>query len=139
MSDVDETAPPKAKISKISSDFQHHHITPTLISLLSTSSVSFPVVVVPELAIPAEAYPKCINRPTGVKDYLCHLCPFRHSNLDSILTHIRKHLDMTIGCPICGRGYQNAASPTSMAGIFIVSKLWLPLLPCKRKSKFPPL
>ena len=27
-----------------------------------------------------------------------------------MLTHIRKHLDLTIGCPICGKGFQNAAS-----------------------------
>ena len=70
----------------------------------------FPVVAVPELAIPAEAYPVWLNRPGGGKDYLCHLCHFRHSNLDCILTHIRKHLGITIGCPICCRGYLNATS-----------------------------
>ena len=110
-SSVNESALPKAKIYKISNDSQCHQITPTPNSLsLSTSSVLFPVVVVPQLAISAEAYPKHINRPSGGKDYLCHLCPFRHSNLDSILTHVRKHLDITIGCPICGKGYQNATS-----------------------------
>ena len=36
--------------------------------------------------------------------------PFLHTNLDSILTHIRRHLDIMVGFPICGRGYQNAAS-----------------------------
>ena len=27
-----------------------------------------------------------------------------------MLTHIRKHLDLTIDCPVCGKGFQNAAS-----------------------------
>ena len=110
-SGVDESALSKVKISKISNDSEHHHITPTPLSpLSSTSSVSYPVAVAPELAIPAEAYPNCINRPSWSKDYLCCLCPFKHSNLDSVLTHVRKHLDITIGCSICGKGYQNAAS-----------------------------
>ena len=108
----------KPKYLGFFNDFQHCHITPTPVGLLSsistssssTSSAKFPVIVVPELAIPAEAYPECINRPGGGKNYLCHVCPFRHSNLDSILTHVRKHLDITIGCPICGNSYQNAAS-----------------------------
>ena len=26
-----------------------------------------------------------------------------------MLTHIRKHLDLTIGCPVCSKGFQNAA------------------------------
>ena len=107
-SNDDEATPPKAKISD---DSKHHCITPMLISLSpSTSSIFLPAVVVPKLAIPTEAYPEHINRPCGGKDYLCHLHPFRHSNLDSILTRVRKHLDVTIGCTICGTGYQNAAS-----------------------------
>ena len=62
------------------------------------------------LAIPVEAYPEHLNWPGGSKEYLCHLCTFRHSNLDCILTHIRKHLNITIGCPVCDKGYQNMAS-----------------------------
>ena len=103
---------------------KHCHIIPTLVhssdspvpSTSSTSSdpstrlVSYPVVVVPELAIPAETYPEHLNRPGRDKEYLCHLCAFKHSSLDCILTHIRKHLDITIGCPICSKGYQNVAS-----------------------------
>ena len=27
-----------------------------------------------------------------------------------MLTHVRRHLDITVGCPVCGHGYQNAAS-----------------------------
>ena len=51
-----------------------------------------------------------LNRPSGGKEYLCHLCTFRHSNLDCILSHIRKHLNIMISYPVCGTGYQNAAS-----------------------------
>ena len=93
-----------------------HYVSTTLISqsistkLSTSSTASSPVGVVPELAIPAEAYPEHLNRPGRDKDYLCQLCCFSHSNLDSILTHVMKHLDITIGCPVCGRGYQNAVS-----------------------------
>ena len=38
------------------------------------------------------------------------IVPFLHSNLDSILTHVRKHLDITIVCPVHGSGYQNAVN-----------------------------
>ena len=51
----------------------------------STKSASYPVIVVPELAIPVVAYPEHSNWPGGGKEYLCHLCTFRHSNLDFIL------------------------------------------------------
>ena len=26
-----------------------------------------------------------------------------------MLTHVRRHLEITTGCPVCGHGYQNAA------------------------------
>ena len=68
------------------------------------------MMVVPELLIPAEVYPECLNRPGGGKDFPCCLCQFRHSNLDMILTHVRKHLEVVVGCPVCGTGYQNTAS-----------------------------
>ena len=101
-----------------------HHIIPTLVHssdspVPSTSStsyepstrlVSYPAVVVPKLTIPAEAYPACLNRPVTGKDDLCCLCSFRCSNLDCILTHVRKHLDIMIGYPVCGKGYQNVVS-----------------------------
>ena len=75
----------------------------------SSKSASYPVVVVPKLAIPAEAYSEHLNQPGGGKEYPCHLCTFRHLNLDCILTHMRKHLNIMIGCPVCGKGYQNVA------------------------------
>ena len=76
----------------------------------SDTSTSFPIVVVPEVVIPEEAYPKHVNRLGGGKDYICHLCSFQHTNYDCLLTHIHKHLSITIGCPSCGHGFQNAAS-----------------------------
>ena len=93
---------------------QHHEIIPTPIEPSSPntqwSSETLLVVVVPEFLIWEEAYPEHLNRPGGDKDYLCHLCQFRHSNLDMILMHIRKHLEVVVGCPVCGKGYQNVAS-----------------------------
>ena len=50
------------------------------------------------------------NKPDRHKDYVCQMCHFSHSNLDSILTHIRKHLNIIVGWPVCSRGYQNVAS-----------------------------
>ena len=107
----------KIKISNIPVPVSEHcRVSTTLISLSvsakssTSSTAAFPVVVVPELVIPAEAYPECLIRPGAGKDYLCQLCHFSHSYLHSILTHVRKHLDITIGCPVCSRGYQNAAS-----------------------------
>ena len=124
------TTLPKSKASNASVPVSKcHHVATTLISPsvstmpLTSSIASFPVVVVPELVILAEVCPECLNRPGGGEDYLCHLCHFTHSNLDSILCHVRKHLDVTIGCPVCGRGYQNVASSANMAGMFIIFKL----------------
>ena len=66
LSGVNESAPLKAKLSKTSDDFPHQYITPTLVSpslpvstsSSSTSAAAFPVVLVPELATLAEAYPE---------------------------------------------------------------------------------
>ena len=100
-----------------------HQVSTTLISLsvstvlstssampLTSSTMSTPIAVVPELAIPADAYPEHLNKPCRGRGYLCHLCHFSHSNLDLILTHVRRHLDITVGCPVCSKGYQNVVS-----------------------------
>ena len=73
-------------------------------------TVSTPIFVVPKLAIPADAYPDHLSKPGRGKDYLCQLCCFSHSNSDLILNHVRRHLDIMVGCPICSRGYQNVVS-----------------------------
>ena len=109
---------PQAQAPTVPKVLQHCWITPTLVesssstiaSSLSTKAETLPIVVLPELLILAEAYPECLNRPGGGEDYICHLCLFRHSNLDTILTCVRKHLEVIIRCPVCGKGYQNAAS-----------------------------
>ena len=112
----EETTLQKNKTSAESSPSPKCHcitlilISPSVSAMSSTGSTSFPVVVVPKLSIPAEAYSEHLNRPGGSKDNLCYLCPFRHTNLYCILTHVRKHLEITIGCPICSRGCQNATS-----------------------------
>ena len=96
---------------------KHHHITPTAVqssdspmpsissasSDPATKSISYQIILVPKLAIPVEAYPEHLNWPCGGKGYLCHLCTFQHSNLNCILTHIRKHPHITISCPVCGK------------------------------------
>ena len=38
------------------------------------------------------------------------ICYFLHSNLDLILTHVRRDLDITVESPNCSRGDQNMAS-----------------------------
>ena len=72
---------------------KHHCITPIQIqssdspipsissssSGSSTKSVTYSVIVVPELAIPADAYPKQLNQPGGGKEHWCHLCIFHTS------------------------------------------------------------
>ena len=97
---------------------KQHCIIPTLVwssdspvpftsstsSDLSTKSTSYPVVVVLKLAIPAEAYPEHLNQPGGDEEYPCYLCTFRHSNLDCILTHIRKCLNVIISFPVYAKG-----------------------------------
>ena len=69
---------------------RYHQITPTPIwasepSILSSSSsssglptksVSYPTIVVPELTMPVEAYPKQLNQPGGRKEYWCSYVPF---------------------------------------------------------------
>ena len=65
--------------AKTSNVIPQQHITPVpveLSSLTSTSSSSvptsittLPIIIMPELVIPAETYPKWINRPGGGKDY----------------------------------------------------------------------
>ena len=114
----DKSVPPKAQAPKVSKNFQHHQITPTMVESSSsitalsspTEAETFPVIDVPELAVPAEAYPEHLNRPGGGKDYLCCPSVFRHCNLVSILSHVRNHLEIITGCPFCGKGYQNTAS-----------------------------
>ena len=113
----------KTKISNIPAVSKHHQISTTLIcpsvsAMLSTSSavpstsstMSTPTIVVPELVIPADAFPELLNKPDRGKDYIGQLCHFSHSTFSSILTHVRGHLDITVGCAICSRGYQNVAS-----------------------------
>ena len=91
------------------------HIVPSLAPILdvpstSSTSSSYPTAVVSELTIQTDAYPECINRSGGGKDHLCCLCSFQHANYNCMLTHIRKNLNITIGCPGCGQGSQNTTS-----------------------------
>ena len=105
-------APEISETTEEAAKWQHIMPTPVPVpeALFTGSTSSYPVVVMPELAIPAEVYSEHINRPHGGKDYHCHICPFKHTNSDCMLTHIRRdHLNITMGCPECGQGFQNAA------------------------------
>ena len=76
----------------------------------SHKPTTLPIVIVPKLAVPPEAQPKQLNQPDSGKEYRCQLCTIFHTNQDCMLTDIRKHLDLTIGYPVCSKGFQNAAS-----------------------------
>ena len=77
--------------------------------LSSSASPPLPIVVVPELAISPYAHPEQINLPGHRKDYKCQLCSFQNTNRDCMLMHIHQHLEISIRCPICGKGFQNVA------------------------------
>ena len=76
----------------------------------SDKSTSYPALIVPEFAIPMEAQPVWIIQPGGGKEYQWQLCTFHHTNKDCMLTHTRTHFDITIGCHVHGKGFQNAGS-----------------------------
>ena len=90
------------------------HIIPMPISPTTSRSSSLlsqlPILVVPKLVIPAYALPEQINCPRGCKNYKCQLCAFQHTNRDCMLMHIQQHLDISIRCPMCRKGFQNVAS-----------------------------
>ena len=83
---------------------------PTTTSRSSSLPSKLPVVVVPELAVPLHALPVWITCPGGHKDYRCQLCAFKHKNKNCMLMHIWQHLEISIGCPMCSKGFQNVAS-----------------------------
>ena len=76
----------------------------------SDESALYATLIFPELAIPMEAQPEWINQPGGGMEYQCQLCAYQHTNKDCMLTHIRKHIDITIGFPMCSIGFQNVDS-----------------------------
>ena len=124
ITDMEGLAEAKASTSKISpptmsTDVEAvtskcHQIIPVLIPTTASRSSSLPsklpVIVVPELAVPAHALPEQINHPQGCKDYRCQLYEFQHTNKDCMLMHIQQHLNISIGCPMCGKDFQNVAS-----------------------------
>ena len=75
--------------------------------------VMFPnycLITVPKLAVPTHALPEWINSPGGHKHYKCQISVFQHTNRDCMLMHIWQHLELSVGCPMCWKGLQNAAS-----------------------------
>ena len=123
ITDTEEPVEAQASTSKLSpptsADIEAaspkcHQIIPVPIPTTTSKSSSLPsklpVIHVPELAAPAHALPEWIDCPGGCKDYKCQLYAFQHTNRDCMLMHIWQHLEISIGCPMCRKGFQNAAS-----------------------------
>ena len=83
---------------------------PITLPITSSSIPNLPLIVVAKLVIPTYALPEWINHPGGHKDYEWQICVFQHMNRDCMLTHIRQHLEISVGCPMCRKGFQNVAS-----------------------------
>ena len=109
-----KTSPPTTLVDIKSVPSKHCRTTPMPIpvttSRASSSPSKLPLVVVAKLAVPVHALLEWINCPGGHKDYKCQLCDFQHTNKDCMLTLIWQHLEISIGCPMCGKGFQNVAS-----------------------------
>ena len=106
--------PPKTSSEIEATSPKCSHIIPLPISPPTSGYISLPpqlpVVVIPELAVPAHTLPEWINHPEARKDYKCQLCAFQHTDRDCMLMHIWQHLKISIRCPMCRKGFQNAAS-----------------------------
>ena len=91
-----------------------HKITPMPLlakgSDVGSEISKLPSIIVPELAVLTHALPEWINHPGGCKHYKCWICVFQHTNWDCMLTYIWQHLELSVRCPMCGKGFQNAAS-----------------------------
>ena len=85
-------------------------IMPTLIPTTSSSVPNLPSIIVPKFAVLVYALPEWINHPGGCKDYKCQICAFQHTNKDCMLPHIWQHLEISVSCPMCNKGFQNVAS-----------------------------
>ena len=87
-------------------------LTPILITSPNSTSLAFrlPSIIVPKLEVLVYTLPEQINHPGGHKDYKCQLCTFQHTNKYCMVTHIWQHLEISVGCPMCSKGFQNAAS-----------------------------
>ena len=85
-------------------------IMPTPMPITNSSFPNFPSIIVPKLAILMYTLPEWMNHPGGCKDYKCQTCVSQHTNRDCMLTHIQQHLEISVGCPMCGKGFQNVAS-----------------------------
>ena len=107
-------SPPTTSVDIEAACPKYHWIIPVPIPTTTSRSSSLPsklpVVVVPKLVVLVHTLPEWINCPGGHKDYRCQLCAFQYTNKDCMLMHIWQHLEISIGYPMCGKGFQNAAS-----------------------------
>ena len=89
--------------------YKCRRIMPTPMPTTSSPIPNLPSIIVPKLVILTYALPEQINHPGGHKDYKCQICMFQHTNRDCMLTHIQQHLEISVGCPMCGKGFQSVA------------------------------
>ena len=87
-----------------------HKIMPTPIPTKSSSIPNLHSIIVPELVVLKYALPEWIHHQGGCKDYKCWLCVFHHMNRDCMLMHIQQYLEISVGCPMCSKGFQNGVS-----------------------------
>ena len=106
---VRESKPPTSSGPEVTPS-KCHKIMPTPIPAKSSSMPNLPTIVVHKLAVLTHALPEWINHPEGHKDYKWQLCVFQHMNRDCMLMHIQQHLEISVGCPMCSKGFQNVAS-----------------------------
>ena len=84
-------------------------ITPMPLLVKSHTVSKLPSIVVPKLVVLTHALPEQFNCPGDCKHYKCWICVFQHTNRDCMLMHIWQHLELSVGCPMCGKGFQHAA------------------------------
>ena len=106
--------PPTTSTDPKAGSSKYRRIIPTPIPITSSkasrSASKLLSVIVPKLTVPVDALPEWINHPGGHKDYKCQLYAFQHMNKNCMLMHIWQHVDMSVSCPMCGKGFQNVAS-----------------------------
>ena len=121
-------SPPKTSSEIEDTSSKCCHIIPSMVSPPTSGSGSLPpqlpVLVVPKLGVLTYALPEWINCPGGCKDYKCQLCVFQHTNRDCMLMHIWQHLEISIKCPMCGKGFQNVAFLHKYKNRSTLSTLW---------------
>ena len=91
-----------------------HKVTPTQPPTKRSAAGSdvskLPSIAVPKLVVLTHTLAEQINHLGGCKHYKCQICVFQLTNRDCMLMHIQQHLELSVRCPMYGKGFQNVAS-----------------------------